>query len=156
MSSPILQLLGNLYIDPNYPISTTIGFSDPITQFPIFNRQFLTVKRYLEVKTYMKTTLELFNDGQLFTSRYDDDLKEILLALEHINDTVTLLSKRNANLMEAEGAVIHIIETLSSTVTTSELSARLLESVLKRYRQRRNQHCFWRCIRENVRCLPCI
>lgn len=95
------------------------------------------VNRYLEIKTYLKAAFELFNDGELFTHEHDTDLKEIVLVLEPLNDAVTMLSKINSNIMEAEGAVGHIIWKLNEAKKV--LSKRVLEAVLEKYNQRRNQ-----------------
>lgn len=95
------------------------------------------IRRYLQIKECLKETLELFNDGQLFTNRHDEALSELISSLQPIEEAVVTLSKKNTNLMSAEGAMKFIHAALSKQ--TSAFSKQLLELVMKRYNERRNE-----------------
>lgn len=95
------------------------------------------IRRYLEIKSHLKAALELFNDGQLFQSRYDDTLAELSAVLQPIEEAVVTLSKHSSNIMIAEVAIKFIYQKLNSI--NSSLAKDLAETVLTRYNQRRNE-----------------
>lgn len=95
------------------------------------------VQRYLKINPHIRKTLELFNDAQIFTTRYDDSLHAIHDALEPVNEAILTLSKHNSNLMVAEIAVKFIYQRLKESKT--KLANDLADAVLKRYQERRNK-----------------
>jgi hypothetical protein len=95
------------------------------------------VKRYVLLKKYLMKALEIFNDGQMFMTRFDNVLNDIVECLEPLQEAVIVLSKNDSNLMIAEGAMSFVFQRLSSL--DSPLSRELLESSTKRYNERRNK-----------------
>lgn len=95
------------------------------------------IERYLRIKSYMRTILEDYNEGQLFMTRHDDALKELVDTLQPLNEAVILLSKRENNIMVAEGAITFVLEKLGES--KSNLSKQMADAVVFRYNQRRNK-----------------
>ena len=96
------------------------------------------VKRYMEVKQFIKQALEKFGEGEKFCVQYDGALQQLLETLEPLTEAVLELSKENSNLVIAEFAIRCISDKL--TKSTSSLSKKVLAAVIERYNERRNKH----------------
>ena len=94
-------------------------------------------KRYLEVKSCIAKTLEKWDDIDKFTSIHDDYLQELVCVLEPIQQVVLILSKSDSNFLVAEGAMEFVLEKLKSL--SSPIAAKMFQSLLQRYNERRNK-----------------
>ena len=95
------------------------------------------VKRYLEVRECIAKALDNWDENERFTNIHDDCLQELVCVLEPIQQVVLTLSKSDSNLLVAEGAMQFVLEKLKSL--SSPIAARMFESLLQRYNERRNK-----------------
>lgn len=93
------------------------------------------VSRYRVVSKYILRCLEMLNDGQLFTRKYDDILKDLSEVLRPIQEAVVELSKHQSNLLIADTTIKYIIESLRAL--DSPLATKFCEALIIRYSERR-------------------
>lgn len=67
------------------------------------------IRRYLEIKDYIKEALVILNDEQMFNSSFDVVLTDLCSVLAPIEEVVVFMSKHVCNLIEAEGAVKYVL-----------------------------------------------
>lgn len=93
------------------------------------------IQRYLLVNKYIKKCLEMLNEGQRYSVKHDETLKDLAAALEPIQEAVLELSKHSSNLLIADATVKYVIGRLRSL--NSRFSLTLCDAVITRYTQRR-------------------